>query len=106
MQDHHHWTEDDDIVAFYLSHCQGIRFLGVGLETIAKILSRKQPPPGYRQAPMSAYSLSKRVANFEYLAGRPGLSNFARQSQHVYERYKSASILDLRPVVIAILDLK
>ena len=103
----HYWTEDDDTVAFYLSRCQGRRFLGVSEATIARILSSKPPPAGHPAAPMSEVSLLRRVRNFDYLDGKPnGLSNYApNKSGRVYEKYKDLSILELRPLVINILGI-
>jgi hypothetical protein len=103
----HYWTEDDDTVAFYLSRCQGTRFLGIGEGTIARILSSKPPPASHPAAPMPEGSLRMRVRNFDYLDGKPnGLPNYApNKSGMVYEKYKDLSILELRPLVINILGI-
>jgi hypothetical protein len=106
MAAQHCWTEDDDVVAFYLSRFQGIRFLGIGLATIAKILSERPQPNGKPAVPMSSVSLSYRIGNFDYLDGKPGWSNYApNKSGLVYEKYKNASIVELRSVVIQILGI-
>ena len=77
MAAQHCWTEDDDIVAFYLSRFQSIRFLSVSLSTIARILSERPRPDGSRSAPMSLASLKYRIGNFDYLDRKPGWSNHA-----------------------------
>jgi hypothetical protein len=106
MTAQHNWIADDDIVAFYLSRFQGIRFLGVSLPTIARILSERPRPDGSRSAPMSAISLSYRIGNFNYLDGKPGWSNFApNKSAPIYEKYKNATIVELRSLVIQILGI-
>jgi hypothetical protein len=107
MAAQHCWTEDDDVVAFYLSRFQGTRFLGVSLATIAKVLSERTPPDGGRAVTMSEHSLSMRIGNFDHLAGKPyGWSNFApNKSGRIYEKYKNATIVELRSMVIQILGL-
>ena len=106
MAAQHCWTEDDDTVAFYLSRFQGTRFLGVSLTTIAKILSERQRPDGSRSVPMPLASPSYRIGNFDYLDGKPGWSNYApNKSAPVYEKYKNASIIELRSLVVQILGI-
>ena len=106
MAAEHSWIEDDDIVAFYLSRFQGSRFLGVSLPTIAKILSELPAPDGSRAVPMSAGSLLYRIGNFDFLDGKPGWSNYAKnKSLPVYEKYKNATIIELRTLVIQILGI-
>src|SRR5579862_3156628 len=98
MAEEHNWTEEDDIVAFYLSHCQGTRFLGIGEGTIASILSKKPPSPGYSAVRMPDVSLVRRVQNFNYLAGKPnGLANYAKQSSLIT---RSIKIITLQNCVL------
>jgi hypothetical protein len=106
MAEQHCWTEDDDLVAFYLSR-HGTRFLGMGEATIAKALSERPLPDGGRPVDMPVSSLLKRIQNFNYLDGKPhGLSNFApNKSGPIYEQYKNATIFELRPMVIQVLGL-
>jgi hypothetical protein len=102
----HRWIADDDIVAFYLSRFQGPRFLGVSLPSIAKILSELPAPDGSRAVPMSVASLSYRISNFDFLDGKPGWSNYAKnKSLPVFEKYKNATIVELRTLVIKILGI-
>jgi hypothetical protein len=99
----HPWTEDEDLVAFYLSR-HGIRFLGVGEATIAKALSARPLPDGGRAVQLPEASLRMRVGNFDHLDGRAaGLPHYAGQSRRTYEKYKNASVLELRPLVIQVL---
>jgi hypothetical protein len=107
MADHHCWTEDDDLVAFYLSnHDNKARFLGASVPAIAKALSGRPPPEGCRAVDMPADSLRMRVGNFDYLAGRPnGLPNYAAQSQRIHEQYKNTTVIETRPIVVRILGL-
>jgi hypothetical protein len=102
----HCWTEEDDLVAFYLSH-HGTRFLGVGEATIAKVLSGRPPPEGCRAVDMPEGSLRMRMRNFDYLAGKPdGLSNYAAQSLRIHEQYYNhATVIELRPMVMRVLGL-
>ena len=99
----HCWSEDDDLVAFYLSR-YGTRFLGMGEAAIAKALSRRPPPNGCRAVDMPEGSLRMRISNFDYLDGRPGLENYAAQSFRTYEKYKNATVVELRPIVIRVLE--
>ena len=86
----HRWTEDDDVVAFYLSR-HGVRRLPLMEAGIAKCLG------------MSEGSLARRQANFAYLDGRPGLANFAKQSRRIHLEYEKKTEPELRPLVLRIL---
>jgi hypothetical protein len=88
----HHWTRNDDIVAFYLER-HGDRQLPFGEAKIAKILSLKES------------SLAMRRANFGYLDGRQGLDHAAEQSREVFAKYKGRSEIEMRPLVLRILGL-
>jgi hypothetical protein len=103
----HCWTEDDDLVAFYLSnHDSRARFLGFGDATIAKALSGRPQRNGCRAVDMPVGSLRMRVSNFDYLAGRPnGLRNYAAQSQRIHEQYKNTTVIETRPMVVRIIGL-
>jgi hypothetical protein len=106
MADQHCWTEDDDLVAFYLSnHDPTARFLGFGYAVIAKALSGRPPPEGCRAVDMPVGSLSMRVQNFDYLAGRPGLPKYAAQSERIHEQYKNTTVIETRPMVVGIIGL-
>jgi len=101
----HHWIKSEDIVAFFLSRFGDRSFLDLSTATIATILSERPLPDGSRAVPIPVGSLLRRIQNFNYLDGKPGLSNYARLSREVYEEYKNASIVDLRSLVIQILDI-
>jgi hypothetical protein len=100
----HDWTEDDDLIAFYLSR-HNDRFLGVGTAAIARALSGRVLPDGRYNADMTEGALLMRKSNFDYLDGRLGLSNYAAQSQRIHEQYKDASVIELRPMVMRVLGL-
>jgi hypothetical protein len=46
-----------------------------------------------------------RISNFDYLAGKPGLSNYAVQSQRIHEQFKNKTVNELRPMIIQVLGL-
>ncbi len=71
----HHWTKNDDVVAYYLYRF-GADELDLSLEEIAEKLD------------MSARSMRMRIQNFQALDGKGGLSNAARLSKNVYAGYK------------------
>jgi hypothetical protein len=55
---------------------------------------------------MSLASLEYRIGNFDYLDGKPGWSNYApNKSVPVYEKYKNATIIELRSLVVQILGI-
>ena len=105
IAEQHSWTKQDDIIAFYLSKFHADRFLGISLARIAKILSERPLPDGSAAVPMSAFSLSRRMSNFDYLDGKGAYSNYAKLSRAVYEEYKNASIIELRSLAIQILGI-
>jgi hypothetical protein len=71
----HRWTEDDDVVALYLSR-HGTHHLPLMEAGIAKRLG------------MSVASLAKRQANFAHLDGRHGLAHVAKLSRRVHRQYE------------------
>ena len=83
----HRWTENDDVIAFYLSR-HGARRLPLMEAGIAKRLG------------MSEASLARRQANFAYLDGRGGLAHVAKQSRHIHQQYEKATEPALRPLVL------
>lgn len=89
----HRWTEPDDIVALYLSR-HGTRFLIMMEGGIAKRLGM---PEG---------SLGMRQQNFHHLDGRPGLKNAAELSRRVHKRYGKMTELEMRPLVLKLLEAK
>jgi hypothetical protein len=86
----HRWTEDDDVVAFYLSR-HGTRRLPLMEAGIAKHLGVLES------------SLARRRANFAHLDGRPGLPHAAKLSQRIHQQYVSATEAELRPLVLRVL---
>jgi hypothetical protein len=86
----HRWTENDDVVAFYLSR-HGTRRLPLMEAGIAKRLG------------MSEGSLARRQANFAYLDGRPGFDHVAKLSRRIHQQYEKATEAELRPLVLRVL---
>jgi len=86
----HRWTEDDDVVAFYLSR-HGTRRLPLMEAGIAKHLG------------VSEGSLARRQANFAHLDGRPGLPHAAKLSRRIHQQYARATEAELRPLVLRVL---
>jgi hypothetical protein len=86
----HAWTENDDLVAFYLSR-HGSRFLPLTEGGIAAALG------------MSEASLAMRQGNFAHLEKKQGLSHVAQQSCRIYGLHKGASESELRPIVLRVL---
>jgi hypothetical protein len=86
----HRWTEDDDVIAFYLSR-HGTRRLPLMEAGIAKRLG------------MSEASLAKRQANFAHLDERPGLAHVAKQSIRVHQKHEKATEPALRALVLRVL---
>jgi hypothetical protein len=89
----HHWTEEDDIVALYLSR-HGTRSLPMMEAGIAKLLGM---PEG---------SLGMRRRNFQHLDGRPGLENAAELSRQVHIRYGKMTEPELRSLALKVLEAK
>jgi hypothetical protein len=83
----HRWTEDDDVVAFYVSR-HGTRHLPLMEAGIAKRLG------------VSEISLARRQANFAHLDGRPGLDHVAKLSRRIHQQYGRATEPELRPMVL------
>src|SRR5271155_241381 len=107
----HHWIKSEDIVAFFLSRWEDRSFLDTSKATIARILSERPLPDGSLPFPLTLGSLEYRIGNFNYLDRQTGphrkpmWPNHAQLSCDVYEEYKSASIIELRSLVIQILGL-
>jgi hypothetical protein len=81
--DQHSWSEDDDLVAFYLYRF-GTERLSFDISTIAE---RRGIKPG---------SMDMRIRNFAAYAGKGGLVKIARQSVQVFERYRNTPEPELR----------
>ena len=92
-KEQHKWTEDDDRIAFYM-YRYGARFLPKMDAGIAKLMGTSEG------------SLARRRANFAFLDGKPGLPNFAKQSQRIYEEHKSATESEFRAIVLRALEAK
>jgi hypothetical protein len=89
----HSWTEDDDLVALYISRHK-TRALPLMQAGISKRLG------------MSEGSLARRQSNFKYLDEGRGLSHSAKQSRRIHQRYKNATESELRPMVLRVLEPK
>jgi hypothetical protein len=89
----HHWTEEDDLIALYLSR-HGSRFLPMMEAGIAKLR-------GIREG-----SLTMRQQNFRHLDGERGLPNVAKLSRYVHERYGRMNEIQLRPLVLGAINAK
>jgi hypothetical protein len=86
----HRWTENDDLVALYLSR-HGTRFLPLMEAGIAKLLG------------MPEASMAMRQGNFAYLDGRGGLAHVAKQSRRIHQQYEKAMESALRRLVLRVL---
>ncbi len=87
----HRWTEDDDLIAFYLSP-HGTRFLAVGEAEIATLIGLPQS------------SLTMRKSNFAYLDGERALSHASAQSRRIHGRPRNAPEAELRRAVFRVLE--
>jgi hypothetical protein len=83
----HTWTEDDDLVALYMSR-HDTRALPLMQAGIAKRLGRSEG------------SLARRQSNFKFLDEGRGLPHSIRQSRCMHQRYKNATEPELRPMVL------
>jgi hypothetical protein len=81
--DRHDWSEDDDLVAFYLYRF-GAERLPFDMPTIAE------------RRGIKLGSMKMRISNFKAHAGAGSLGNIARQSVQVFERYKDTPEPELR----------
>ena len=87
----HKWTEDDDIVAFYL-----YRFKEIGFPFTRDRVAEKLG--------ISVASLNMRIGNFKAIAGEGGLSHPAKQSNKIYKKFNGIPKTELRSVVLKILE--
>jgi hypothetical protein len=85
---YHKWTVTDDLAAFYV-----YRF---GHERIARSKREIAETLGIKPA-----SFEMRIKNFQAIDSGGGLSNYARQSFRVYERYQSTKEPELRGIVLS-----
>jgi hypothetical protein len=88
---HHIWSNEDDIVAFYLYRF-GPESLMMTVGEISEILG------------MSEKSLKTRIKNFEAIDGADGLPHYTKQSKTIFNEYKNVSQETHRNVVIKILE--
>jgi len=88
---YHKWTEEDDIVTFYL-YKFGDGELPFSLEEIGEKLR------------MGVGSLRMRIANFKAINGKGGLEHFGKQSLKIYNMYKETSEDELRSLVLKIME--
>lgn len=84
----HKWTETDDAAAFYV-----YRF---GHRGIARSKAAAAEALG-----ISPSSFGMRIQNFHALHSGGGLSNYARQSAQIYERYRAATEPEMRKVALS-----
>lgn len=87
----HAWSEDDDLVAFYLFKF-GDGDLGKDTKDIGEVLG------------MGAGSLRMRIGNFRAIDGGGKLDHSAKQSREAYDRYKNSTKDELRVLVLSILE--
>ena len=69
----HSWTEEEDILVFYLYRCGNN-------DRIRRYLLMKGIPDN---------SVTMRISNFQVLDGKNGLKHWAKQSESVYVKYKN-----------------
>lgn len=86
----HRWTENDDIVTFYLYKFGG-RDLPFSLENVSSKLG------------MSVGSVRMRIANFRTIDGVGGLEHYGKISLKVYKEYKETPRDELRSLVLSII---
>lgn len=87
----HTWSEDDDVVAFYIW-----RFGTINLPLMEAGIARLLGMP--------EASLTMRQKNFASIQNGGGLDHVAAQSVRIYERYKAMSEAELRPIVLRIIE--
>jgi len=75
MENNHRWSEEDDIVAFYLYRFKDTE-LPYDVNSIGKKLG------------MGDSSLKMRIANFKSIDGDYGLNHYSKQSKEIYKKYK------------------
>ncbi|RMA93057.1 hypothetical protein [Hydrogenothermus marinus] len=72
----HKWTKEDDLKVLYI-YLYGYPKSYPTAEDVANLIG------------VSSSSLKMRIANFRYLDGKGGLSNYADLSKKVYDEYRS-----------------
>ena len=88
---HHIWSNEDDIVAFYLYRF-GPESLMMTIGKISEILG------------MSEGSLKMRIDNFKAIDDAGGLSHYTNLSETIFNEYKNVSQEKHRNVVNKILE--
>ena len=81
----HDWAEGDDLAALYVSR-YGTTGLPYSVETIA---TDRGIQPG---------SFDMRVRNFKAIEGEGRLTNYAKQTESVYQRFRLKSMEELRRI--------
>ena len=88
---HHKWTEQDDILSFYLT-CLEIDGADISelVKTVAEYINKSDPLYGMNKIS----SIKSKIRNFYYLVtdGREGLRNFNLLSKKIYERWENVPI--------------
>lgn len=87
----HHWTPNDDLVAYYL-YRYGESGLGLSLDEIGALLG------------MGGAALRMRIQNHKAVAGEAGLSNYSRLTEEVFRRCEERTEADLVSQVNLILE--
>jgi hypothetical protein len=88
---HHRWSNEDDIVAFYLYRF-GPESLMMTIREISELLG------------MSEKSLKMRIRNFKAIDGAGGLPHYTKLSKTIFNEYKNVSQETHRNVVSKILE--
>ena len=81
----HKWKELDDIKVLYIT-LYGIKNISYSKNDIAK------------QIGVSLGSLNMRIGNFKAIQGQGKLTNYAKLSKRVYEKYNSLSETTLKKI--------
>ncbi len=76
MRNNHRWNENDEIIGLYLYRF-GDKSLSYSKEELADNIG------------MGWGSMSMKISNFRYLDGQGGLSEYSRQCENIYLRYKN-----------------
>ena len=95
MSNGRRWTEDSDLVVFYLYRYRTDQ-LPITLPEIARRLQRPE------------HLLRMRQGHFRFLdtGGQQGLSHYIRQQELIYIRYRNTTEEELRPMVLRALGLQ
>ena len=88
----HRWTEEDDVVAFYLYRFKDNEDIPYSYENIANIRG------------FSVKSLESAILNFMAIDTGKGLKNYAKHQANTYKKYVDKPKEDMKEIVLKILS--